>query len=116
MDWICQDSNRASSGILLMWDKRVMVKVEEAVGLHSLSCKFREVASGFKWAFFGVYGPSNGVDRGTLWEELSGVFYWWDVPWCVGGDFNMVRYPTERMKTVLRPTCEISRILSFLWV
>ena len=31
-----------------------------------------------------------------LWEELSGLRSWWDVPWCVGGDFNVVRYPSER--------------------
>ena len=80
MDWLCQDSNGASGGILLMWDKRVTVKIEEAVGMHSVSCKFREVASGFEWAFSGVYGPSSGADRGRLWEELLGVFYWWDVP------------------------------------
>ena len=32
-----------------------------------------------------------------LWEELSGVSSWWGVPWCVGGDFNVVRYPSERL-------------------
>ena len=29
-------------------------------------------------------------------EELSGLCSWWDVPWCVGGDFNVVRFPSER--------------------
>ncbi len=75
MDWIFQDSNGASGGIILMWDKRAMVKIEEAVSLHSVSCKFREIASSFEWAFSGVYGPSSGVDRGRLWEDLSRVFY-----------------------------------------
>ena len=31
-----------------------------------------------------------------LWEELSGLRSWWDVPWCVGGDFNVVCFPSER--------------------
>lgn len=51
MDWICKDSNGTFGGILLMWDKRAIAKVEEVVGLHFVSCKFREVASGFEWAF-----------------------------------------------------------------
>jgi hypothetical protein len=66
IDWVCQDSNGASSGILLMWDKRVVEKVEKAVGFHSVSSKFREVSSGYKWAFSGVYGPNWGVDRRML--------------------------------------------------
>ena len=32
-----------------------------------------------------------------MWEELVGVGTWWDIPWCVGGNFNTVRYPTDRM-------------------
>ena len=32
-----------------------------------------------------------------MWEELVGVGTWWDIPWCVGGNFNTVRYPMDRM-------------------
>lgn len=38
-----------------------------------------------------------GVERRLLWEELSGVCSWWGVLWCVGGDFNIVCYPFERL-------------------
>lgn len=46
-----------------------------------------------QWAFSSVYanGPNADPDRHYLWEELSGVFSWWEVPWCIGGDFNMTR-------------------------
>ena len=36
----------------------------------------------------------------VFWEELSGVCSWWDMPWCVGGDFNVVRFPSERSGSV----------------
>ncbi len=39
----------ASGGILLMWDKRIVEKVEVA---NSLSCKFRSVEVDFDWFFF----------------------------------------------------------------
>ena len=32
-----------------------------------------------------------------MWEELAGVVTWWGVPWVVGGDFNAIRFPSERL-------------------
>jgi hypothetical protein len=97
VDWINLDSVGASGGIILMWDKRVVERTDEAVGRFSLSVRFREIASGFEWAYSGVYGPIRAVDRNLMWEELAGIASWWEVPWCVGGDFNIVRYPSERV-------------------
>jgi exonuclease III len=97
VDWISLDSIEASGGILLMWDKRIIERLEEAVGCYSISCKFREVSLGFVWAFSGVYGPTRAVERRLMWEELAGLATWWEVLWCVRGDFNIVRYPTERV-------------------
>jgi len=39
IDWLYLGSEGASSGILLMWDRRVVEKVE-AVGHFSVSCRF----------------------------------------------------------------------------
>ena len=47
--------------------------------------------------FTGVYGPNIVRDRGLMWDELAGIHCWWDVPWCLGGDFNVVRFPSERV-------------------
>jgi hypothetical protein len=68
-----------------MWDTRVVEKMEEAVGYHSISVKFRQVSSGFLWAFSRVYGPTSGNARRELWEELSSVNNWWALPLGVGG-------------------------------
>ena len=97
VDSLCLNSKGASGGIIIMWDTRVVEKVEEAVGHYSVSCKFKVVSSGLVWGFSGVYGPLRAVERRLMWEELEGVGAWWDVPWRVGGDFNTVRYPSERV-------------------
>ena len=44
IDWLYLGSEGASSGILLMWDRRVVEKIEEAVGLFSISCRFKNVS------------------------------------------------------------------------
>jgi hypothetical protein len=46
-----------------------------------------------------VCGPNFDRDRRLLWDELAGVLSLWDVPWCVGGDFNVTRFPSERLGT-----------------
>jgi hypothetical protein len=43
-----------------------------------------------------VYGPNDDVERRVLWEELADLRNLWKVPWCFGGDFNIVRFPGER--------------------
>ena len=96
VDWTSLGSNGAASGILLMWDRRMVEKVEEAAGNYSLSCKFKNVFDQFEWIFTGVYGPNLDNERGFLWEELAGLISWWDAPWCIGGDFNVVRFPSEK--------------------
>ena len=30
-----------------------------------------------------------------FWEELGTIKGLWDDPWCVGGDFNSIRFPGE---------------------
>ena len=96
VDWISLGSNGAVGEILLMWDKRVVEKVDEAAGYYSLSCNFRNVLDQFEWIFTGVYDPNLDSERGILWEELSGLLSWWDAPCCIGGDFNVVRFPSEK--------------------
>ena len=113
MDWLYLGSVGASGGVLLMWDNRVVEKLEEAVGHFSVSCKFKNVVDQFVWAFTGVYGPNCDRDRGPFWEELSGVCSWWDVPWCVGGDFNVVRFPSERSGSTSF-TSAMHRLLAFI--
>ena len=97
VDWIFLGSNGASGGNLLMWDKRLVEKLEDAVGYFSVICKFKNMEDHKVWMFTGVYGPNIAGERSLLWDELAGICSWWDVPWCLGGDFNVVHFSSERM-------------------
>ncbi len=90
-------SNGTSGGILLMWDKRIVKKLEDAVGYYSVSRKFKNIADQKVWMFSGVYGPNVNSEKGVLWDELAGIHHWWRVSWCMGRDFNVVRFPSEMM-------------------
>lgn len=74
--------------------------MEEVVAQFSVSGKFQNVEDQFMQAFSGVYGPNVNNERRFMWDELSEVCSWWGVSWCVAGDFNVVRFPSERSRLV----------------
>ena len=43
-----------------------------------------------------MYGLVLGAERVSFLEELASVAFRWGHPWCVGDDFNIVRYSEER--------------------
>ena len=42
-----------------------------------------------------MYGPTNR-ERNQLWEDLGAIKGLWGEPWCLGGDFNEIRFPGKR--------------------
>ena len=80
VDWMFLGSNGASGGILLMWDRRLVEKLEDAVGYFFVPCKFKNVEDHKVWMFTRVYGPNIAEERSLLWDELARIRSWWDVP------------------------------------
>lgn len=54
------------------------------------------MSDNFDWLLSGVYGPCDTLERRRMWSESSLMRLVWDLPWCVGGDFNEVRLMHER--------------------
>ena len=46
--------------------------------------------------FIGVYNPVLAKERDDFWNELGAIRGLWHNPWCVRGDFNVVRFLEER--------------------
>jgi hypothetical protein len=70
-------SDGPSGGILLMWDRRVVTKLDVYLGSFVVACSFSNVEDGMVWAFAGVYGPNKNNLRMRLWEELTGLMSLW---------------------------------------
>jgi endonuclease/exonuclease/phosphatase family metal-dependent hydrolase len=96
VNWVCLDSCGVSGGIMILWDKRVVEKIENCTGVHSLTIKFKNIEDGSIWTFARVYCPNHANDRRFMWEELAVIMSWWNVTWCIGGDFNVTYFPSER--------------------
>ncbi|XVF79317.1 hypothetical protein PTKIN_Ptkin14bG0211600 [Pterospermum kingtungense] len=53
--------------------------------------------SNFKCGIGNVYAPNNDSERLTLWKELQDIIDESGVPWCLTGDFNVVRTVDEKI-------------------
>jgi hypothetical protein len=69
-------ANGASCGILIMWDMRMVEKVEEYVGRYTLALSLRNAEDNFTWAFGGVYGSNDDGERRVLLDEMAGLISW----------------------------------------
>ena len=96
--WEVLHAEGTSGGVILMWDKRIVEKLDVLVGRFSVSCVWREVCDGFTWVGTGLYGPTCDVARQALWVELRDIRHKWSFPWCIFGDFNVIRFPSERLR------------------
>ena len=64
----------------------VFERVNNLCNVVGLSCEDQMMALYF------VIEASGRI----LWVELAGLMSWWNMPWCIGGDFNATRFPSER--------------------
>ncbi|RVW91675.1 LINE-1 reverse transcriptase-like [Vitis vinifera] len=98
LEWGDLDARGAARGVVVFWDNRVLELMGLEVGLFSISCRFKNVEDGFRWTFSRVYRPTLKRYREAFWEELRAIRGLWTDPWCIGGDFNMIRFPNERIR------------------
>ena len=87
--------------------------LDKEEGHFSVSCRFKFIEDDVSWIFTGVFGPTNYGSRESLWEELGSIRGLWGDPWCIGGDFNVVRFPNERNREgrIMRSTRRFSQVI-----
>ena len=71
VDWIYLGARGVSRGILLMWDRRVVEKIEDCVRKFVVACMFKSVIENCEWAFAKVYGPNDDGARSMLWDKTG---------------------------------------------
>ena len=120
MDWEAVDAGGALGDILIFWDNRVLELLELEQDVYTISSCFRNVEDGYIWVFTGVYGPVLSRAKEEFWEELGAIKGLWNEPWCVGGDFNSIRFPGEmrdghNLTVEMRRFSKVIKELNLFW-
>ena len=94
--WECLPSVGALGGVLVIWDNRFATKVDSIHGIFSVFVLL-DIRGRGQWWISSVYGPNSPRLRSMLWDELGFLCGFCGSHWCMGGDFNVIRSPAEKL-------------------
>lgn len=97
VNWKALDAIGLAGGILLLWDDRFIFVMNSWSGEFSVSMVVEDLVRNCKWMATSVNGPSNYQRREDMFKELNDVRGRWKGPWCAGGDWNIIRFPSEML-------------------
>ena len=58
LGWGAMNAKGAASGVVVIWDNKVLDVVGMEEGLLSISCRFKNYEDDFLWTFIRVYEPT----------------------------------------------------------
>lgn len=67
------------------------------MGEFSVSVLFEDLKNHRDCLISAVNGPHASQRRSDCWSELDAVKARWAGPWCIGGDFNVIKIPEEKL-------------------
>lgn len=96
VNWVSADAVGSAGGFLLLWDTRHVTVSNNWKGEFSVSVEVKDLASNSKWLVTSVFRPML-VPREETYGERVGCHKWLNGAWCVGGDRNVVRFPSDKL-------------------
>lgn len=99
------EASGTRGAILMMWDSKSWEGRVVEIGSYSFTCSFKSTVNDFSWHMTGVYAPTCNRERQEVWWELGAVRGLFSGPWVLGGDFNIVRYASEKRNCLRTSGC-----------
>ncbi|XP_071727981.1 uncharacterized protein [Rutidosis leptorrhynchoides] len=86
-----------SGGMFLIWDTTTFNVTEAVEDQYFLTVKGKWRGKNTESIIVNVYGPHNDEGKIPMWNSIENLMNYKDVEWVICGDFNEVRYASERM-------------------
>ncbi|GKA11157.1 RNA-directed DNA polymerase, eukaryota, reverse transcriptase zinc-binding domain protein [Tanacetum coccineum] len=94
-----------SGGILCIWDPNSFRKNNVIVSDYFIMVRGVWLKTGVNIIMVAVYAPQELRDKRILWDYLEHVINQWDDEVVIMGDFNEVRFKSERFGLVFNAQC-----------
>lgn len=94
--WITKPANGHSGGLLLGANLDLFEVKEMDLGEFFLSMVLKNRRDGKEWGIINIYGPVQGEKKDDFLREILGKSNSMQIPFMMGGDFNMIRFPDEK--------------------
>lgn len=110
-DWV--PSEGSSRGLISIWNDEKQQGISAMKSPRVLPIKFQNRSDDILWASANVYGPNMEGERSPFWAHLSSLLLNWAIPRCLGGNFNLIRFPHEKKigRYVSRSMARISNFI-----
>ncbi|GJS57179.1 RNA-directed DNA polymerase, eukaryota [Tanacetum coccineum] len=99
-DFVHSDSVGNSGGILCAWDPHCFNKKSHTLSDYFAIVRGVWISTNVDVLFVVVYAPNERKEKRAVWEYLHSVVHNWDGEVIMMGDFNEVRYPSDRFGSV----------------
>ncbi|GJR94349.1 RNA-directed DNA polymerase, eukaryota [Tanacetum coccineum] len=99
-DYVHSDSVGNSGGILCVWDPYSFRKTSSTVSDYFVIIRGVWLKTGNNLLIVSVYAPHDMKEKHMLWDYLTHVIHSWNGEVVIMGDFNEVRYKSDRFGSV----------------
>nr|GEV25337.1 RNA-directed DNA polymerase, eukaryota [Tanacetum cinerariifolium] len=99
-DYVHSDSVGNSGGILCVWDPNSFRRSNTTISNYFIMIRGMWLKTGVNLLIVAVYAPHDLRDKRMLWDYLAHVINQWDSEVVTMGDFNEVRYKSDRFGLV----------------
>jgi hypothetical protein len=101
--WFCLPSHGRSGGILVGINAETVPIKDVDYGDFLVHLNLRSKKDGFEWSFVAVYGAAQESHEPAFLAELVRICDSLGTPMLIGGDFSILRSPTEKiMETIMQ--------------
>ncbi|GMI78058.1 hypothetical protein HRI_001475100 [Hibiscus trionum] len=90
-------SNGASGGLITCWEETFFECESSTTSSRYISLTGKLRNSNLKCQLINVYAANNHSERRLMWEELKREINNLNLPTIIGGDFNVVKTPKEKL-------------------
>ncbi|GMJ16046.1 hypothetical protein HRI_005273800 [Hibiscus trionum] len=90
-------ANGSAGGLLCIWDDSVFTVSDTVVKDRFVALIGVWQQSKVRCGFLNLYGPSVDNEKASFLAEVLAFLKSWQIPWCVGGDFNVFLSSEEKI-------------------